>query len=241
MARCLRVAVVIGIVVVVSEHWIVDVLGVVDATAWDKLARSARAAGLTQFTAFVLWELVKFLSEAYMRRLTGPALQGGVGAGPADAGATRLRTLMPLVRVTLAVLIGAVAILIALSDIGVDITPLLAGLSVFGLAVSLSSQALVKDIVSGIFYLADDAFRVGEQIDCGKATGIVERFTLRSIRLRHSSGQIYTIPFGELGLIANFSRDWAAAKFTLRFTRDTDLDKLLEATRALGAELMATR
>jgi len=238
VARCLRVAVVIGIVVVVSEHWIVDVLGVVDATAWDKLARSARAAGLTLFTAFVLWEMVKFLSEAYMRRLTGPALQGGVGAGPADAGATRLRTLMPLVRVTLAVLIGAVAILIALSDIGVDITPLLAGLSVFGLAVSFGSQALVKDIVSGIFYLADDAFRVGEQIDCGKATGIVEGFTLRSIRLRHSSGQIYTIPFGELGLIANFSRDWAAAKFTLRFTRNTDLDKLREATRALGAELM---
>ena len=72
------------------------------------------------------------------------------------------------------------------------ITPLLAGLSVFGLAVSFGSQTLVKDIVSGIFYLADDAFRVGESIDCGKATGTVEGFTLRSIRLRHSSGQIHT-------------------------------------------------
>ena len=238
VARCLRVAVLIGVIVVLSEHWIVDVLGVVNATAWDKLTRSARSAGLTLFTAFVLWELVKFFTEAYMQRLSEKALQGAGGTATTGAGATRLGTLMPLVRVTLAVLIGAVAILVALSDIGVDITPLLAGLSVFGLAVSFGSQTLVKDIVSGIFYLADDAFRVGEQIDCGKAVGTVEGFTLRSIRLRHSSGQLHTIPFGELGQIANFSRDWAVVKFTMRFARDTDLDHLREATDALGAELM---
>ncbi len=101
----------------------------------------------------------------------------------------------------------------------------------------LASQALVKDIVSGIFYLADDAFRVGETIDCGKAVGIVESFTLRSIRLRHSSGQVHTIPFGDLGQIANFSRDWAAVTFTLRFARDTDLDRLRAATHTLGIEL----
>ena len=234
VARCLRVAVLIGVIVVVSEHWIVDVLGIVNATAWDKLTRSARAAGLTLFTAFVLWELVKFFSEAYMQRLSEKALEG---ASAASTSGTRLGTLMPLVRVTLAVLIGAVAVLIALSDIGVDITPLLAGLSVFGLAVSFGSQTLVKDIVSGIFYLADDAFRVGEQIDCGKAVGVVEGFTLRSIRLRQSNGQLHTIPFGELGQIANFSRDWAAATFTLRFARDTDLEKLRAATKALGADL----
>lgn len=238
IARCLRVAVLIVVVVVVSEHWVVDVLNVVDTTAWDKLTRAARAAGLTLFTAFVLWELVKYFTEAYMQRISEKALQGPAGVAPSASAATRLGTLMPLVRVILAVLIGTVAVLIALSDLGVDITPLLAGLSVFGLAVSFGSQTLVKDIVSGIFYLADDAFRVGEQIDCGKATGIVEGFTLRSIRLRHSSGQIYTIPFGELGQIANFSRDWAAVKFTLRFARDTDLDRLRAATKALGEELM---
>lgn len=238
IARCLRVGVLIVAVVVVCEHWVVDVLNIVDARAWDKLTRAARAAGLTLFTAFVSWELVKYFTEAYMQRISEKALQGPPGGASNASAATRLGTLMPLVRAVLAVLIGTVAVLVALSDIGVDITPMLAGLSVFGLAVSFGSQTLVKDIVSGIFFLADDAFRVGEQIDCGKATGIVEGFTLRSIRLRHASGQIYTIPFGELGQIANFSRDWAAVKFTLRFARDTDLDKLRSATKALGEELM---
>ncbi len=239
IARCLRVAVLIVVVVVVSEHWVVDVLDLVNERAWDRLTRAARAAGLTLFCAFVLWELVRYFTEAYMQRAAAAADHAATGgAGGLPSAATRLGTLMPMVRVVLAVLIATVAVLVALADIGVDITPLLAGLSVFGLAVSFGSQTLVKDIVSGVFYLADDAFRVGEQIDCGKATGIVEGFTLRSIRLRHSSGHVYTIPFGELGQIANFSRDWAAVKFTLRFARDTDLDSLRAATKALGEELM---
>jgi small-conductance mechanosensitive channel len=110
---------------------------------------------------------------------------------------------------------------------------------VLGLAISFGSQALVKDIVSGIFYLADDAFRVGEYIRCGQAEGTVEGFTLRSIRLRHRDGQIHVIPFGDLGQIANFSRDWAAIKFNLRFARDTDVEKLREATKKIAADLMA--
>jgi len=235
-ARCIRVAALIVVAVVISENWVVDVLGLVDGNAWDRITRSARRAGFTLFTAYVLWELVKYFTGAYMQKLAAKALENAPGTMRGSA-ATRLGTLMPLVRFTLAVLIGAIAILISLSDIGVDITPLLAGLSVFGLAVSFGSQALVKDIVSGIFYLADDAFRVGETIDCGKAVGIVESFTLRSIRLRHSSGQVHTIPFGDLGQIANFSRDWAAVTFTLRFARDTDLDRLRAATHTLGIEL----
>ena len=116
---------------------------------------------------------------------------------------------------------------------------MLAGASVLGLAISFGSQALVKDIVSGIFYLADDAFRVGEIIHCGQAEGTVEGFTLRSIRLRHPNGQLQVIPFGDLGQISNYSRDWAAVKFNLRFARDTDLDKLREATKKIGADQMA--
>jgi small-conductance mechanosensitive channel len=131
-----------------------------------------------------------------------------------------------------------IAALIALDQLGVNTAPLLAGASVLGLAISFGSQALVKDIVSGIFYLADDAFRVGEYIRCGQAEGTVEGFTLRSIRLRHPNGQIQVIPFGELGQISNYSRDWAAVKFNLRFARDTDLEKLREATTKVGADMM---
>jgi len=129
-------------------------------------------------------------------------------------------------RVALGIVIGLVAVLIVLADFGVNITPLLAGASILGLAVSFGSQSLVKDIVSGIFYLTDDAFRAGEYIECGQTKGIVEGFTLRSIRLRHPSGQLHAIPFGDLGKIANFSRDWAIVKYDFSFPRDTDLENV---------------
>jgi len=229
IARCVRVAVLIAVIVMIGESWVVNVLGLVDASAWNRVTREARTAGITLFIAFVLWEMFKYATDSYLRRQL---------AGQSPSTATRLGTLIPLLRVTVAIVLTIVAVLIALENIGVNVTPLLAGASVLGLALSFGSQALVKDIVSGIFYLTDDAFRVGEYIDCEKAKGTVESFTLRSVRLRNQNGQIHTIPFGELGHVTNFSRDWAAADFSLRFARDTDLDKLREATKKVSADIM---
>jgi small-conductance mechanosensitive channel len=229
-ARCIRVAVLIGIIVTIAESWVVNVLGLVNVSEWEHTAREALTAGITLFTAYVLWELFHYATSTYMQRYM---------AGDAAAKASRLGTLIPLLRVTVAIVLAVLATLIALENIGVNVTPLLAGASVLGLALSFGSQALVKDIVSGIFYLTDDAFRVGEFIDCEKAKGTVESFTLRSVRLRSPSGQLHTIPFGELGHVTNFARDWAAVDFPLRFARDVDLDKLRAATEKVSADIMA--
>lgn len=228
VARCIRVAVLIGVIVLICESWVVNVLGLVDANAWDRLTSESRTAGITLFVAYVLWEAFKYGTESYLQR----------NADDASSTATRLGTLIPLLRVTVAIMLTVVALLIALENIGVNVTPLLAGASVLGLALSFGSQTLVRDIVSGIFYLTDDAFRAGEFIDCEKAKGTVEGFTLRSIRLRNQSGQLHTVPFGELGRVTNFSRDWAAVEFNLRFARDTDLDKLRQATAKVSDDIM---
>ena len=228
VARCIRVAVLIGVVVLICESWLVNVLGLVDANAWDRLTGNSRTAGITLFVAYVLWEAFKYGTDSYLRR----------HADDTASTASRLGTLIPLLRVTVAIILAVVALLIALENIGVNVTPLLAGASVLGLALSFGSQTLVRDIVSGIFYLTDDAFRVGEYIDCEKAKGTVEGFTLRSVRLRNQSGQLHTVPFGELGRVTNFSRDWAAVEFTLRFARDTDLDKLRQATAKVSDDIM---
>ncbi|MFO1159659.1 MAG: mechanosensitive ion channel [Reyranellaceae bacterium] len=230
IARCVRVAALIAVSVVIAESWVVNVLGLVDTSEWNRTTREAMTAGITLFTAFVLWEIFHYATESYLRRYM---------AGDKASSASRLGTLIPLLRVTVAIVLAVLAVLIALENIGVNVTPLLAGASVLGLALSFGSQALVKDIVSGIFYLTDDAFRVGEFIDCEKAKGTVEGFTLRSVRLRSGSGQLHTIPFGELGHVTNFSRDWAAVDFGLRFARDVDLDKLREATAKVSADIMA--
>ena len=220
-----------------AETWIVDVLGLVDTSQLRSVTRSSLIAGGALFVAYVAWEIIRFVTDRYV------AQHSPVAVGPQDEEgppltATRLATLIPLLRIALAIMIVAVAVLVALSSLGVNITPLIAGASVFGLAVSFGSQALVRDIVSGVFYLTDDAFRVGEYIDCGKAKGTVEGFTLRSIKLRHQNGQVHTIPFGQLGQITNFSRDWTIVKFNLRFARSTDVEKLRKIVKRVGLEMM---
>jgi small-conductance mechanosensitive channel len=238
VARCVRVAVLIGVAVTIAESWVVQVLALADETEWDQITRSSRTAGFTLFAAFVIWELFKYSTDPYMARKNKSAADA-IADGDANAPpASRISTMMPLLRGTAAVLIGIVAVMIALESFGVNITPLIAGASVFGIAISFGSQTLVRDIVSGIFYLSDDAFRVGEYIDCGKAKGTVEGFTLRSIKLRHQNGQVHTIPFGQLGQITNFSRDWITVKFNLRFARDTDIEKLRKAAKKIGADMM---
>ena len=234
LARCLRVAVLIGVGVALSKAWVVHVLGLVDTSEWNTLTLELRTAGFTLFAAFVLWEILKFVTDPYITQNAG---KGGGGSPAVSPRASRLATLVPLLRVALGIVIALVAVLIVLADLGVNITPLLAGASILGLAVSFGSQALVKDIVSGIFYLADDAFRAGEYIECGQTKGVVEGFTLRSIRIRHPNGQLHTVPFGDLGQIANFSRDWAIVKYDFSFPRDTDLEKVRHAVAGLDGEI----
>jgi moderate conductance mechanosensitive channel len=234
LARCLRVLVLIVVGINLSKTWVVHVLGLVDASEWNTLTLELRTAGITLFAAFVLWELLKFVTDPYVARKSRKAGGGGPAVSPSSS---RLATLVPLLRVALGIVIALVAGLIVLADLGVNITPLLAGASILGLAISFGSQALVKDIVSGIFYLTDDAFRAGEYIECGQTKGVVEGFTLRSIRLRHPSGQLHTIPFGDLGKIANFSRDWAIVKYDFSFPRNTDLEKVRHTVDGIDSEL----
>ena len=105
-------------------------------------------------------------------------------------------------------------------------------------SISFGSQALVRDIVAGIFFISDDAFRVGEYIDTGRLKGTVEKISLRSMRLRHQNGQIHTIPFGQLTSITNFSRDWQTVKFNLRLTRDADMERVRRVIKQIGLEMM---
>lgn len=238
VARCVRVAVLIGVIVTIAENWAVDVLALVDENEWDAITRSSSTAGFTLFIAFVTWELFKYWTDPYMARKNKDAAAAIADGDAAAAPASRISTMMPLLRGAGAVLIAIIAVMVALDSFGINITPIIAGASVFGIAISFGSQTLVRDIVSGIFYLSDDAFRVGEYIDCGRAKGTVEGFTLRSIKLRHQNGQVHTIPFGQLGQITNFSRDWITTKFNLRFARDTDIEKLRKAAKKIGNDML---
>ena len=142
-----------------------------------------------------------------------------------------------MLRAAFGIVIAVVASLIVLSHLGVDTAPLIAGAGVFGLAISFGSQSLVRDIISGLFYIWDDAFRVGEYIKAGRYKGTVEGFSIRSVRLRHHRGAVYTVPFSLLGAIQNQSRDWVIDKMTVGVTYDTDLEKARKLIKQIGLEL----
>lgn len=182
------------------------------------------------------WSIIKALIE---RKLGGGSTTVMGEEHVLDPQQARIRTLLPIIQnITFAVIL-ILAILTILSSIGIQIGPLIAGAGVVGVAVGFGAQTVVKDVISGVFYLLDDAFRVGEYISSGKYMGTVESFSLRSIKLRHHRGPLYTIPFGELGAVQNQSRDWATDKFNITVGYDTDIDAARKLIKKIGIELAA--
>ena len=213
-------------------------------TPVTRLLNGAAHAVVILLVADLLWQLVRTVIDRQLEE-SAPAAGGhgddhGPQLSPDEARRRgRIRTLLPILRIVLLVVLAVMAILMALSDLGVQIAPLIAGAGVVGVAIGFGSQTLVKDIISGMFYLLDDAFRVGEYIVSGNYRGTVEGFSLRSIRLRHHRGPIFTVPFGMLGAVQNLSRDWVIDKITVGVTYDTDLDLVKKVVKQVSKEIMA--
>lgn len=188
------------IVRIVVEFWLAGALGLISAEQWPGFARRLSFASFMLVLGVTLAAIVHVWTEA---KLTPPA---ALTAQEREYRLARLSTVLPMVRFAVIALIGVVFSLVALSALGIDITPLMAGAGIIGLAISFGSQTLVKDIVSGIFYMLDDVFRLGEIIETGSRTGRLEQIHLRSVRLRDEAGRLHTIPLGELGTITNHSR-----------------------------------
>jgi small-conductance mechanosensitive channel len=197
--------------------------------------RAAAQIAATLFLAMVAWALARAAIDPH---LVDAARVGGDEGRP-SARTTRAQTLLPLLRSLVVTVLAVVSALIVLRALGVDTAPLLAGAGVVGIAIGFGAQTLVKDIVSGIFFLVDDAFRLGEYVDVGVVKGTVERITLRSLHLRHHRGAINVIPFGELKAIVNHSRDWVIDKIDIGVPHDTDIAKVKRLVKQVSAELMA--
>jgi len=191
------------------------------------------------FIGYILYHFFRIWIDTRIAEESGDADDGGeLGDEGAGNSASRLATLLPLFRgAILAVVIVSIG-LIALMEIGINVSPLFAGAGVVGLAVGFGAQTLVRDIFSGAFFLLDDAFRKGEYIDLGDVKGTVEKISVRSFQLRHHKGALNTIPFGEIKVLSNYSRDWVIMKLPLRVTYDTDVEKVRKLIKNLGVRLL---
>jgi small-conductance mechanosensitive channel len=216
-----------------GETWGLDLVDPEPGTIERLFVRPALEAAVTVVAAWILWMV---LSAIIDEKMPPPAAPGDEDETPGSA--SRLDTLLPLVRNTLLIALAVVAVIVALATLGLDIGPLLAGLGVLGIAVGFGAQSLVRDVISGIFFLMEDAFRVGEYIDTGRLRGTVEGMSLRSVRLRHQNGQVHTIPFGQVLSVTNYSRDWSVVKFNLHLEPSADIETVRKTIKRVGEELL---
>jgi moderate conductance mechanosensitive channel len=231
MHRILQVLVPLMAVLALVWIWL-DAIELPEAVETRAL-NSTMAALATLLIAYVAWVLCQMAIDRNLQ---------GVGAGPKlpgdddseSAPGSRLQTMLPLLRAAFGILVAVIAALIVLSRLGIDTAPLIAGAGVFGLAISFGSQSLVRDIISGLFYMWDDAFRVGEYIDTGRLKGTVEKLGIRSLKLRHHNGPLHTIPYGQLGAVTNLSRDFATIKFNLKLEPGTDVELVRRTAKQIG-------
>ncbi|MDX2321652.1 MAG: mechanosensitive ion channel family protein [Moritella sp.] len=221
-----------------------------DHNAWEKLANSL--GGLIQMfvdiivvviCAYAVWEIIQSAIERHLPydmvcagNEDGTSKLDGEGGG---TGASRSETLLPLVRSFLLVFLFSCVLLMILSIIGVEIAPLLAGAGIVGIAVGFGAQKLVQDVISGIFFLLDDAFRRGEYIEAASLRGTVERISIRSITLRHHLGAVQTIPFSEIATVRNLSRDWITKKLEFRLDYRTDVEKVRKLIKKVGQKMLS--
>lgn len=183
---------------------------------------------VTVTLAVVVWEGANAGIERYLARLSH---EHDVSH------AARLRTLLPFLRTTLLAAILLVAGLTVLSRIGVNVAPLLAGAGVIGIAVGFGGQTLVKDVITGLFLLLENAMQVGDTVTVAGMTGVVEALSIRTIRLRAGDGSIYIIPFSAVATVNNASRDFAFAAVSVGVAYKEDTDRVSEVLHEIVAAM----
>ncbi|NIO26521.1 MAG: mechanosensitive ion channel [Gammaproteobacteria bacterium] len=239
--RNLRIVLGLVALLVVMSFWGVEVQAVVKGIAGERVGTAFFDIVVTVLLAYAIWGVVKAAVSYHMGSDEGPEGEGEGEAAASGAiggaGQSRAQTLLPLFRKVILITLIIMGVLLVLSALGVNIGPLIAGAGVVGIAIGFGAQTLVRDIVSGIFFLLDDAFRMGEYVEIGEVRGVVEGISVRSLRLRHHNGPLHTIPFGEIRHLTNYSRDWAIMKFELRLPFETDINKVRKIIKQVGQEM----
>lgn len=179
--------------------------------------------------AVVFWEVISTAIERYLARLASNPRERDRSA--------RMRTLLPLVQKAILATLVVVVALIVLSELGVNIGPLLAGAGVIGLAIGFGAQTLVKDIITGVFNLIEDTIAIGDVVTAGGHTGVVEDLSIRSVVLRDYSGVVHTVPFSSVTSVENMTKDYSYYVFDFGVAYREDIDAVTKLLREVGAGL----
>ncbi len=211
--------------------WVIDLWGLRISMGLT-IVRSALTVLVTLLISYILWEVSRAFIDGKIKEEIPETVDAGDGEG--GKGGSRKGTILTLLKKFILSSIAVIVTMVVLNALGIDIKPLLAGAGIIGIAIGFGSQALVKDILSGLFFLIDDAFRVGDYIETGAIKGMVQQISLRSIKLRHPRGMVFTIPYGDMGSVKNYSRDYIISKLEIRVKYDANIDKIRKIVKRIN-------
>ncbi len=218
-----------GIVLLVLQVWGLDILDWLAGDLGRNVMSRVVHIGMILAMAVLALELANGVVHLY--------LDSQEAADDDQVPSQRVRTLLPLIRNVLIILISTLAGLVILSELGVSIGPLLAGAGVAGVAIGFGAQTLVKDFITGVFILIEDSLHVGDVARLGGKTGVVEAMTIRTVRLRDTDGTVYTIPFSSVTMIENLTKDFSYAVMDVRVAYTQDYERVVQVLRDIGQEL----
>ena len=213
------------------QVWGVDALRWFEMPFGQKLLASTFSITIVLVLSLLFWELINSAFERYLSQTDQN--------GNTISRSARARTLFPLLRNVIFILLVTVIGLIVLSEVGVNIAPLLAGAGVIGLALGFGSQKLVQDVITGAFILFEDSVSVGDVANVGGQAGLVEAITIRSIRLRDLEGKVHTIPFSAVGTVTNLTKDFSFYVLNVSVAYREDTDHVIKVLKEIGAGLEA--
>jgi small-conductance mechanosensitive channel len=236
--RYARVLMALTLLAIFVRLWDINIEAIAAQLVGQRVSAVLFDISLTVLLIWALWGVIRISIERKLSDEKGPPSEEGDTSDAGGLGGTRVETILPIIRIFIQITLITMAVMLSLSALGVNIGPLIAGAGVIGLAIGFGAQTLVRDIVSGLFYLIDDAFRIGEYVAIDQTRGTVERISIRSFQLRHHNGPVHTIPYGEIKTLTNYSRDWAIMKFELRIPYETDIETVRKIIKRVGQEMM---
>lgn len=213
----------------ILETWGVNALGWLETPLGERFAQSAFSIVAVIILALVLWEVVNNGVEHYLGKTD---TEGNVVQRSA-----RTRTLLPLLRKAIFIVLAVLVSLIVLAEIGIEIGPLLAGAGVLGLAFGFGAQTLVKDIITGLFILIEDTIAVGDYVGVSGHEGTVESLSIRTIRLRDPAGSVHTVPFSDVGTVLNYTKDYSIVVLNIGIAYRENVDEVMKVIEDIGQEM----
>ena len=228
ISRTVNVIVGVAGLGLVLESWGLKVSGLLKTDVGALVAEKLLAIGLIVLITVTLWHVAAILVERLLR------------VGLHDSGGRRERrldTLVPLLRSVTQVVIAVLATLLVLSELGINIGPILAGAGILGLAVGFGAQTLVKDLITGVIILLEDTASVNDVIEVGGHAGMVEKMRIRTIQMRDLAGIVHVVPYSEVASIKNYTKNFSYYLFEIGVAYREDTDEVVKLLQALDEEM----